>query len=150
MFVTKITQSLKKSRGRRYNPLEWLDNDSGDILMFRQQSRDRVQIIEGRNQHLICDRARNACAVRHRLREIHALCRRKAHLGLRAHAVIAALEFQDFLMARIGARQTNSVHVCLATGGDKADLFATGHSRDNGLSQFDPFGVVCKKGHPLG
>ena len=150
VFVAKIGQPLQKPRLRWNDPLQGLDNDGGNIVVLVHQRRDRFKIVERGNHHLICNTLRNAGTVGNRVREIDTVRGGKTHLGFGAHPVISAFELQDLVAPRMGPRKPDSIHIRLAAGSDKPNLFTAGDCATDGFAQLNPFRVVGEESHALG
>ena len=66
-----LAKRLKKTGGGRDQPLQRFDDDAGDVVgMFGHQVGGEFGVIEGRDENVIADAARDAGRVRHRQREI--------------------------------------------------------------------------------
>ena len=118
--------------------------------MLGHQRADVVEVVEGRDQHLVGHRLRNPGAVGHRLGEVDQPRRRQRHLRLGRHAVIAAFELHDSVAAGEGAGGAHRVHVRLAARGDVAELLGAGDGADDLLGKLHRGGVVGEEGLPPG
>src|ERR1700737_2860226 len=76
--------------------------------------------------------------------------RRQAHQRIVAHAVKAALEFEDLVALAKRPSGAHRIEVRLGAGGDEAHLLGAGHGLDDGLGELDPPAVVGEEGRALG
>ena len=98
------------------------------------------------DQDLVAQAARDAGRIGDRLRKIARPPGREAHQRVVAHAVIAALEFEDLVAFPERSSGAHRVEVRLGPGADKAHLLGAGHGGHDGLGQLDPEPVVGKEG----
>ena len=78
-------------------------------LVLAHEARHRLEVVEGGDQHLVAQALGDAGGVRDRLGKVAGPLGRQAHQPVVAHAVIAALELEDLVAARVGARQPHGV-----------------------------------------
>ena len=85
----------------------------------------RAKIIKRRNDDLVCRGLGYSRARRVRLGKLDEPGREQARYATLVGTVIRALEFQDFVAACKGARDTLAVHSCLRAGSTKTHLGAS-------------------------
>ena len=146
-----LAQFLEKAGRRRDDALKRLDDDAGELVpVLLDQAFDDLRVVERRDDHVVAHAFWDAGRVRHRRREIPGAFRCQRHQRIVAHAVIAALEFQDLVAPRKGACGAHRVEIGFGAGRHKAHLFGAGHRLDDRLGQFDPQPVVGEKRRALG
>ena len=112
------------------------------LAVLVEQALDRREIVERRDDDLLAHRFRNARRIRHRRREIREPLRREAHEAVVAHAVIAALEFQDLVALHVGAGDAHRVKVGLGARRHESHLLGARHRRDDLLGEPDAMRIV--------
>ena len=129
------------------HPLECLDDDAGErIVVFLDDRGDRVQIVVRRDQHFSPDGVRNAGRVRNRLDAVAAPPGRQTHQRIVVHAVIAALELQDFRPSAECAHRPHRVERRLRAAAREAHLLGAWHRFANRFGQQDSGAAVGEEG----
>ena len=142
-------QAREEALGGRENALQRLDDDARDLaLELVEQLPHSLQIVVGRDHHVLLDTARDTGAVGNGVGEVDQLLRGQRHQRLGRHAVVSALELEDLVATGEGPGEPHGVHIRLASGRDVADLLGAGHVLDDLLGQRNPGAVVGEEGKP--
>ena len=88
--------------------------------------------------------------IRHRPRQVDEAFGCQAHQGVVAHAVVAALEFQDQFALAVGACQAHGVHIGFGAGRNEAYLLRRRQGRDDILGECDAAAVIGEKSRAKG
>ena len=123
---------------------------ASSLLVLADQAGDGLQVVEGGDQHLVAQALGDAGRVRDRLGEVAGPLGRQAHEPVVAHAVVAALEFEDLVAPGVGAREPHGVGVGLRAGADEAHLLGARHRVDDLGGEADAVGVVGEERGALG
>ena len=118
--------------------------------MLANEARHGLQIVEGGDQNLVAQALGDAGGIGDRLREIAGPLRRQAHEPVVAHAVVAALEFQDLvaLACRRGPaawRRASASEPVLT----KRTFSAQGTASTISAARRMPYSLLAKKVVPL-
>ena len=149
--MREFAQAFEEARRRRNQALEGLDDNAGElVVMLANEARDGLQIVEGCDQDLIADTLGDAGQIGDRLREIADALGREAHEPVVAHAVVAALKFQDLIAVAKSAGQPHGVEVRLRAGAHEPHLFGARHRFHDFGGQTYPIFVVGKEGGARG
>ena len=144
-----LPQAREEALGGRENALQRLDDDARDLaLELVEQLPHSLQIVVGRDHHVLLDTARDTGAVGNGVGEVDQLLRGQRHQRLGRHAVVSAFELEDLVAAGEGAGEPHGVHIRLTAGGNVADLLGAGHVLDDLLGQRNPGAVVGEEGQP--
>ena len=140
-------QPFEKPGPWRDHPLERLDDHPGErIVVLLDDRGDRIQIVVGRDQHLVPDRLRDPGRVRDGLGAVAAPPGREAHQGVVVHAVVAALELQDLRAPAERAHRPHREERGLGAAAREADLVRARDRLANRLGQQDAGLAVGEEG----
>src|SRR5208282_5277467 len=114
--------------------LEGFEDDARQLVaMLAHDGSRSLYVVERGHQDFLADAARDSRGIRDRLRKVTWPLGGKAHQRIVAHAVIAALEFEDLVALAEGTGGAHRIKVRLGAGGDETHLLCARHRVDDGL-----------------
>ena len=112
----------------RDQPLHRLDDDARDLVLVGvDHLAGGVEVVVGADEHVVLEMVGDARRVRDAAAGIVGLRRPEAHQAPVAHAVIAALEFEDLRPPPVGAGEPHRIGVRLGPGTGEPDLLGARH-----------------------
>ena len=136
VLVRDVTQSFEEAGLRGDDALERLDDHAADLIMvLLDDGGRRFEIVEGRDEYLVLNGARDAGGIGLGAGKVDELGRREAHEGVFIHPVVAALELKNLVPSAVRPRRAHGEQGCLGPSAGKSHLLRCGHGAADLLCQ---------------